>query len=90
MKKIKLFVSTLIIVTSSIAQEVERINTNFVQTSKMKVMPILKASAISSLAQDVELTKNNFVIKTNENMTTTPSAENSIPIWSDDFSDPST
>ena len=63
MKKIILFVSTLIIVTSSIAQEVERINTNFVQTSKKKVMPILKASAISSLAQDVELTKNNFVIK---------------------------
>ena len=90
MKKIQLFLSTLIIVTSSIAQEVERINTNFVQTSKKKVIPILKASAISSLAQDVELTKNNFVIKTNKNSTTTPSAEKSIPIWSDDFSDAST
>ncbi|MEJ6711130.1 MAG: hypothetical protein QNK65_03035, partial [Flavobacteriales bacterium] len=90
MKKIQLFLSTLIIVTSSLAQEVERSKNNFVQTSKKIVMPILKASAISSLAQEVELTKNNFVIKTNKNMTTTPSAEKSIPIWSDDFSDAST
>ena len=90
MKKIQLFLSTLIIVTSSLAQEVERSKNNFVQTSKKIVMPILKASAISSLAQEVELTKNNFVIKTNKNRTTTPSAEKSIPIWSDDFSDAST
>ena len=65
MKKIQLFLSTLIIVTYSLAQEVERSKNNFVQTSKKIVMPILKASAISSLAQEVELTKNNFVRKTN-------------------------
>ena len=90
MKKIQLFLSTLIIVTSSLAQEVERINTNFVQTSKKKVMPILKASVTSSHAQNGEQIKNNFVRKTNKKITTTPSAHKSVALWSDDFSDAST
>lgn len=90
MKKIQLFLSTLIIVTSSLAQEVERINTNFVQTSKKKVMPILKASVTSSHAQNGEQIKNNFVRKTNKKITTTPSAHKSVVLWSDDFSDANT
>ena len=90
MKKIQLFLSTLVIVTSSLAQEVERINTNFVQTTKKKVMPILKASVTSSQAQNGEHIKNNFVRKTNKKITTTPSAHKSVALWSDDFSDANT